>query len=87
MEWILEIEEITGIEKIQRLIKNIFRIEMLQYSGGIHSTYFKKCADISKNIKYYKITRPKDVFSVNEQIKIIEDTIYIDKEVKLDKLG
>ena len=37
-----------------------------------------------KSIKYYKITRPKDVFSVNDQIKIIEDTIY--KEVELDKL-
>ena len=83
----VEIEEITGIEKIQRLIKNIFRIEMLQYSGGIHSTYFKKCADIAKDIKYYKITRPKDVFSVNEQIKVIEDTIYKDKEVELEKLG
>lgn len=77
----VEIEEIKGIEKIQRLIKNIFRIEMLQYCGGIHATYFKKCSDIAKNIKYYKITRPKDIFSVNEQIEIIE------KEIKLDKLG
>ena len=83
----VEIEEITGIEKIQRLIKNIFRIEVTDYSGGIQPIYFKKCADIAKSIKYYKITRPKDVFSVNEQIEIIENTIYGDKEIELDKLG
>lgn len=83
----VEIKEITGIEKIQRLIKNIFRIEMLHYSGGIGSEYFKKCADIAKGIKYYNIIRPKDVFSVNEQIEVIEDIIYKDKEVELDKLG
>ena len=74
----VEIKEFTGIDKIQSLIKNIFRIEILQYSGGIPSTYFKKCADIAKSIKYYKITRPKDVFSVDEQIKTIENTINLE---------
>ena len=83
----VEIKEITGIQKIQRLIKNIFRIEVINYSGGIEPTYFKKCADIAKGIKYYNIIRPKDVFSVNEQIEVIEDIIYTDKEVDLDKLG
>ena len=76
-----------GIEKIQRLIKNIFRIEVTNYYGGVEPIYFKKCADIAKSIKYYKLTRPKDIFSVNEQIKIIEDTIYRDREIELDKLG
>ncbi|WP_071120042.1 phosphoenolpyruvate carboxykinase (ATP) [Romboutsia timonensis] len=83
----VEIKEITGIEKIQSLIKNIFRIEMLHYSGGINSLYFKKCADIAKSIKYYKLTRPKDVFSVNEQIEVIENIIYKDEIDKLEKLG
>lgn len=83
----LEIKEITSIEKRQRLIKNVFIIEMLHYSGGIGSEYFKKCADIAKSIKYYKLTRHKDVFSVNEQIEAIKNMIYKDKNIKLIKLG
>lgn len=72
----VQIKEITGIDKMQSLIKNIFRIEMLYYSGGIPPKYFKKCADIAKNIKYYKITRPKDIFSVDNQIQVIEKIIF-----------
>ncbi len=83
----VKIEEIIGIEKIQRMIKNIFRIEMFYYSGGIELDYFKKCTQIAKNIKYYKITRPKDVFSINEQIEAIEYIIYSDKEQNLENLG
>ena len=68
----VEIVEVTGIDKINNLIKNVFRIEMLYYSGGVNPEYMKKCIEIAKNIKFYRVTRPKDVFSVDEQISIIE---------------
>lgn len=74
------IEEVKGIEKIQKLIKNVFRIEMLYYSGGVPNEYFKKCMEIAKGIKFYRITRPEGVFSVDEQIEIIEDILNINKE-------
>lgn len=69
------IEEIVGADKINKFMKNIFRIEMMYYSGGVNSIYFKKCIDIIKNIKFYKITRPRAVFSVEEQIRVIEGII------------
>lgn len=75
----VEIEEILGAEKMNKLIDNIFRIEMLRYSGGIEPLYFKKCLDVAKNTKLYKITRPNDTFSVKEQIGLIED-IFLDKK-------
>lgn len=83
----VKIEEITGIEKIQNFMKNIFRIEMLHYSGGISTEYFKKCVEIAKEIKYYKIIRPKDKFTVDEQIAIIENIVYEDTINQIEKLG
>lgn len=72
----VEIEEIKGTNKVNRIIKNIFRIEIMMYLGGMNPEYFKKCMEISKNVKYYKITRPKDKFTVDEQISFIEDIIF-----------
>ena len=71
----VKVKEIVGTDKIKYMISNIFRVEMLHYSGGIEPSYFKKCAKIAKNIRYYKITRPKDIFCVDDQIKLVEDII------------
>lgn len=71
----VEIEEVLGTSKINKIIENIFRIEILRFSGGIEPSYFKKCLDIAKNTRLYKITRPKDVFSVEDQIQFVKDAI------------
>lgn len=83
----VEVVEVTGNEKLQKIIKNVFRIEVLMYSGGVPADYFKKCIEIAKHIKLYKITRPKNQFTVNEQIEIIEDIIYQNSNKILKKLG
>lgn len=72
----VEIEEIIGVQKMNKILQNIFRVEMLIYCGGINNIYFKKCLEIAKSTKLYKITRPKDVFSVDEQISLIEEKMY-----------
>ena len=71
----VQVEEIKGNDKLKGMIKNIFRIEILRCSGGMSGEYFKKCIDIAKDLKYYKITRPKGQFTVDEQIDIIEKII------------
>lgn len=83
----LEVVEVTGNEKLQKIIKNVFRIEVLMYSGGVPADYFKKCLEIAKHVKFYKITRPKNQFTVNEQIDIIENLIYKKSDKILKKLG
>lgn len=83
----VEVVEVTGNEKLQKIIKNIFRVEVLIYSGGVPGDYFKKCIEIAKHIKFYKITRPKNQFTVNEQIDIIENLIYKKSDKILKKLG
>lgn len=83
----VEVVEVTGNEKLQKIIKNVFRIEVLMYSGGVPADYFKKCLEIAKHIKFYKITRPKNQFTVNEQIDIIENLIYQKQDTIVEKLG
>lgn len=70
----VEIEEIIGIEKLKAFLKNIYRVEVTQFSG-MSSQYFKNCIDISKEVPLYKIKRPKNKFSVEEQINVIENTM------------
>ena len=71
----VEIEEVLGASKINKILENIFRIEILQFAGGIDPSYFKKCLNIAKNTRLYKITRPKNVFSVEDQIHFVKDVI------------
>lgn len=68
-------EELVGTEKLQNIIRNIFNVSVLHNSGGIPPTIFKKCMDMCKNIKCFRIIRPKDKFTVDEQIKIIEEIL------------
>lgn len=68
----VEIVEVKGNEKLQKLMKNIFRVEIIPYMGGMSPVYLKKCIEIAKGIKCYKIVRPKDMFTVDEQIRLIE---------------
>lgn len=78
----VEIEEITGTEKLKLLLKNIYRVEITQYTG-MNADYMKNCIDIAKRIPFLKIKRPKDKFSVADQIRVIEKTLK-DKNKTLD---
>lgn len=70
----VQIEEITGQDKMTTVIKNIYRTEIL-WRYGVAPEYFKKVFNISKKVPLYRITRPKGEFSVNEQIETIVKTI------------
>ena len=79
----VEIEEVLGKPKLDNIVKNIFRIEMLMYSGGMPPEYFAKCLGFAKNIKYYKILRPKGKFTVDKQIELIEGIVFEKADDKL----
>lgn len=67
--------EITGFEKLNNIIKNIYRGEFSGLMGGRSHKYIKKCAYIAQNINYYQIIRPKGKFTVEEQIAILEEKL------------
>lgn len=76
------IDEIRGQEKLMLIIKNVYRQEFLCFMDWMSPVLIKKCIDIAKHIKCYEIIRPKEGFTVNEQINLIED-IFVNTEEKV----
>lgn len=75
------IEELRGSEKLNNIIENIYRGEYIKHLGKMDPIYFKQCVDIAKNINFYVVTRPKDKFTVDKQIELIEDKLLALAEV------
>lgn len=73
----INIVEIKGSEKLNRIIQNIYRNECFTYIGGLSSRQFKLCLEVARNIKFYKLTRPRNKFTVDKQIENLEK-IFID---------
>ena len=74
------IEELRGSEKLNNIIENIYRGEYIKHLGKMDPIYFKQCVDIAKNIRFFKITRPANKFTVDEQIELIERELLEIKE-------
>ena len=74
------IEELRGREKLNNIIENIYRGEYIKHLGKMDPIYFKQCVDIAKNIRFFKITRPANKFTVDEQIELIERELLEIKE-------
>lgn len=68
------IEEISSFEKINLITKHLCSAYIF-LNIKIDQDYFEKILDIAKNTKCFKITRPKNKFSVYEQIDLIIKSI------------
>lgn len=70
----VEMEQIFGMEKIKVLVSNIYMVEILK-SYGIDTNYFKKCLNIAKDTAFFRMTRPKNMFSLDDQIKLVIEKV------------
>ena len=77
----VQIEEIKGSEKLNKLIANRYRVEFVQAMGGISPIAFKILLQIAKNIKFYKIIRPNGQFTVDKQIELLLERVYCKERV------
>ena len=77
----VQIEEIKGSEKLNKLISNRYRVEFVQAMGGISPIAFKTLLQIAKNIKFYKIIRPNGQFTVDKQIELLLERVYCKERV------
>ncbi len=68
----VEIEEVDGLDKIELLLKNIYRIEITRKTG-ISDKYLNKCIHIAKTVPFYRLKRPKNKLTVKEQINLIRN--------------
>lgn len=69
------IEEVIGHEKLEKILEHIYRKEYIKACGGMSKEYFKECVNIAKNIRFYKIIRPYGKFTLDDQIRLIEEII------------
>ncbi len=67
----VSLEEVFGQEKLQTVFRNIFRNQLLT-DVGLKPIYLKHCLNLSKNIRVFKLKRPNNLFTIEEQIKLIE---------------
>jgi hypothetical protein len=66
----IKIEEIKGIKKLDSIIENIYQSDVAKCYGV--DLFMKVILKIAKNIPYYRLTRPKLLFTVNDQISLIQ---------------
>lgn len=66
----VEVHEVFGQDKMKTVLRNIYRIEIIALHG-MPPKYFKKAVNLAKQIRIFKIKRPKDAFSVDMQIDLI----------------
>ncbi|MDF2883763.1 MAG: hypothetical protein K0R54_4327 [Clostridiaceae bacterium] len=68
------VEEILGIKKLERIMCNIYRSGIAR-TIGIKGIYFRNLIKMAEQIKYYQVLRPKNLFTVDEQMNLIMSTI------------
>jgi len=66
----VRIERVKGIEKLKVMMDNLYRGK-LQFYFNSKVYYFKNIGEIASKIDIYKIMRPNDKFTYNEQLKLI----------------
>lgn len=66
----VELQVISGVEKLNILMKNVYRY---QVSGFFWSgeEVFSKCLDIANKVDVFRLVRPVNQFSVEEQVDLI----------------
>lgn len=65
----IKIEEIKGIKKFNSIINNLYERDIAKCYGI--DSFISVILNISRNISYYKLMRPKEMFTVDEQIELI----------------
>ena len=70
----VDIISVKGSEKIKRIVMNIYRSGIAQ-TVGIKKQYLKNMISFASQIKYYEILRPKNIFSIDEQINKLKEII------------
>lgn len=70
----VRIDEIKGSEKFKIIYKNIYRVGFIN-DIGLKPSYYMNFINIIKDIELYRVTRPREIFSVEEQIKLIIEAL------------
>lgn len=73
------LEEVAGTKGLEILLRNTYRPMLIQPLGFAEGQ-FKSCSGIVKQAKIYRMTRPQNIITVEEELELIIDT-FAGKEV------
>ena len=68
------IEKISGAEKLNLLLRNVYCLSSVKHLG-VSSNYLRKCIKVANEINTFKIIRPKEGFTVHDQMMGIKNII------------
>lgn len=66
----VELKEVSGMEKLQSFIDNIY-CNVILIRQGISPIFFRQCLEMVKKIKFYNLIRPIGIFTVNKQMELV----------------
>lgn len=72
----IEVKQLLGVEKLKMLISNIYRNELLDCIG-MKPEYFKQCLQVTNTVPFFRLERPKGIFTLEEQVNIIREKCLI----------
>ena len=70
----VRMEEVTGYAKLAVFMNHTYRVQLLRRIGS-QQKHFRQCADAANKIPVYRLTRPKDRFTLEEQARHIMDVL------------
>lgn len=71
----LEIKKVTGHDKLQLLLRNVYRGEGAFSTWGVPVDYMKMCLLIASSIEAYQIARPKNKNTLEEVLEFVEKQV------------
>lgn len=67
----LQWEKLKGEERLRVIIENIYGIRSIRFSGS-KMDCFKRAAEVAKEVPVYRIIRPSQSFTVEEEVSTVE---------------
>lgn len=71
----LSFRRVSGHEKLMLILRNIYRGDDGFRTWGLPPEYMQKCLKIASTIEIYQIARPKNLNTLPDIVKFIEDTV------------
>lgn len=70
----VKVVQVIGMEKVKKLLSNLYALTLLRKYNK-NSKSIDDVIKVSKVIPVYRIIRPRDGFTVNEQVNLIEELV------------
>lgn len=68
------LEKVSGARKLSVVIRQTYRKHFISLMG-IESEHFAKCSRLAKSVDIYRLIRPENGYSTDEQIRLVLDVL------------